>query len=238
MCLGHPQRLPLCKLHKLERRATIWAVGVAKRFTYFKMIIVWSFNQLDGLARCLYCSGKIAALPLKLRGFVGAISDDNRGPQLINVSLRAHRVLHLVGEFDIGATLRKANRLQVVHSAHAKSALHSVCWKSEILLPISHQGDAAKVASRRMAADVKSIGIGSETLGILVGPGNSTPHLVGHNANVTVCRADRSKIKRDVIYPGAAEKLGCVATALRLCNAPSTAVYENKYGRVGHFCRI
>src|SRR5262245_22212872 len=202
------------------------------------MIIVRSFNQLDGLARRLYRSGKIAALPLKLRSLVGAVSDGYRCPQFIDVPLRTHRVLHLVGEFDIGATLRKANWLQVVHSAHAKSALNSVCWKSEILLPISHQGDAAKVASRRMATDVKSTGIGSETLGILVGPGNSTPHLVGHDANITVRRADSSKIKRDVIDPGIDEKLGCVAIALRLFNAPSTAVYKNKYGRVGFFCRI
>src|SRR5262245_17508537 len=91
----------LCKLHQLEGRATIWAVGVAERFTYLKMIIVRGFNQLDGLTSRLYRSGKIAALPLKLRSLVAAVSDGDRCSQLIDVSLRAHRVLHLIGEFDI-----------------------------------------------------------------------------------------------------------------------------------------
>src|SRR5262245_26569233 len=69
-----------------------------------------------------------------------------------------------------------------------------------------------------MAADVESVGIAPETLGILVGPGNSTPHLLCHDANVTVRRADRSKIKRDVINPGVDEKLGCVAMSFA-CSA-------------------
>src|SRR5262249_47797654 len=152
------------------------------------MIVVRSFNQLDGLTSRLYRSGKIAALPLKLRSLVAAVSDGDRCSQLINVSLRAHRVLHLIGEFDIRATLGKADRLQVVHAAHTKSALHHICWKSEILVPVSHQRDAAKVTTRRMAADVKSIGVAAETLSILVRPGNSTSHLVRHDANVTVRR--------------------------------------------------
>src|SRR5262249_52893503 len=108
----------------------------------------------------------------------------------------------------------------------------------EIVLPVSHQGDAAEVTTRRMATDVKSTGIAPETLGILVGPGNCTPHLVCHDANVTVRRPDSSKIKRDVINPSIEEKIGCVAIVLRFFSARSTAVYKNKYGRIRFLCRI
>src|SRR5512143_2450671 len=89
-----------------------------------------------------------------------------------------------------------------------------------------------------MAADVESAGVAAETRGIFVGPGNSTPHLFRHDADVTIRRAHRSEIERDVIYTGIDEKLGREAVVLRFSAKPSATMYEHEDRRIGFLGRI
>jgi len=79
-----------------------------------------------------------------------------------------------------------------------------------MLLPVGHQSDAAKVT-----ADVKSIGVASEASGIFVSPGYSTPHLLRHDTNVAIRRANSNKIERNIICTGIDENFGREPIILR-----------------------
>ena len=88
-----------------------------------------------------------------------------------------------------------------------------------------------------MTADVKSVGVAAKTRGIFVSPGNSAPHLVGHDADVTVRSTDRNKIKCDIIHAGIDKKFRWEGVILRFSTKPSAAVYEYKDRRVGFLGR-
>ena len=89
-----------------------------------------------------------------------------------------------------------------------------------------------------MTADVQSAGVAAKARGIFVSPCNSTPHLVGHNAYVTIRGTHRNKIECDIIYASIDKEFGWESVILRFSAKPSTAVYEYKDRRVGFLGRI
>src|SRR5450830_152201 len=92
----------LGQLHQLERRAAVGAVGIAQTLAHFEMVEVRRFDQLDRLAGRLHRRGEIAVLALEFRRLIGAVSDDDGRAQSVDLPLRTHRLLHVVGEFDVG----------------------------------------------------------------------------------------------------------------------------------------
>ena len=69
------------------------------------MVVVGRLDQLDRLACGLHRRGEVTVLALEVRRFVGAVGNHDRRAQQIEVALRAHRVLHLIGELDVAAAL-------------------------------------------------------------------------------------------------------------------------------------
>ena len=148
-------------------------------------------------------------------------------------SWRCELIACSIMELDVGAPLREANWFHVIHAAHAKSALHNVCWQSKILLPVCHQGNAAKMTTETNDRQCK---VGSHRLQNsqrLVSPRNPASHLISHKADVTVGWTYRDKIQCDIIYSGIDEKFGWEAVILCFSSEPRATVYEYKNRRVG-----
>src|SRR4051812_39093423 len=101
-------------LHQLQRRTTVRAERIAEAFAHLEMVEVRRFDQFDRLAGRFHRSGEIAALTLEFRCLIGAASDDDGRAQLFEVPQGAHRLLHAVGEFDVGTSFGKTHGLHVV----------------------------------------------------------------------------------------------------------------------------
>ena len=181
---------------------------MAKGFGDFEVIVVGRFDELDRLAGPPHGSRKVAALALKIRRLVGAIGDNQRRAQQMELALRAHLLLHVVVELDVRAALGKAHRLHVVQAAHAQAAFDEVGRQAEILLPVGDQRHAAEVPARGVAADIELLGIAVIARDVLVGPRDPAAHLLGHHAQVAACRPDGDEIERDVVRARIEEQLG------------------------------
>ena len=138
-----------------------------------------------------------------------------------------------VGELDVFAAGRQPHRLQVVHTALAEPALHSNLGQPVILLPIGHQGDAAEMPAGGMTTDIESIRIAVESRGVRIGPGNCSSHLVGHNAQIAVGRADRYKIRDHEMRTGIDEHFRRKTTIRGRTAEPGAAMKVDENRRLG-----
>src|SRR5215467_10440462 len=134
------------------------------------------------------------------------------------MALRAHRLLHLVCEFDVRAALREANGLHIVHAAHAQPAFHRVPWQTEILLPIGHESYAAEMAARRVPPDIEAVTITIESVSISINPGDSATHLLSHNTEITVCLLYCNEVERNIVRAGIDNHFGWKGEVLCLSN--------------------
>src|SRR5262249_1527459 len=175
-----------CELHEREGGTAVRPVRITQGFEDLEVIEVRRLDQLDGLSGSLHGSGEIPVLTLELGSLVGAVGHDHRRAQKVEVALRTHRVLHVVGEPDIGSALREANGLQVVPAAKAKPALQEAAGQAKTFLPVGDQRPAAEMSPRGMTADIETIAIAIECLGVSVDPGDGATDLIGHGAEIAV----------------------------------------------------
>src|SRR5207244_1477637 len=127
---------------------------------------------------------EIAALPLKLWRLERPIDEVHWHHEPVQMALRAKLFLHIVGELDVIRTYRKPHRLEIKHAASGDRPFDEGRWQAKILLPVGGQQHAHPMSARGMTADIKTISVATEAVGVLVSPGNRPPHLVGHHEEV------------------------------------------------------
>src|SRR5262249_57075254 len=93
---------------------------------HLEMIVALADEQLDWLAGRFHGGMEVAALTLELRRLIGAIGKDERCMELVDMALRAERLLHLVRELDVFRSLRKPHRREIVHAAAQRRTLEDV----------------------------------------------------------------------------------------------------------------
>jgi len=88
------------------------------------------------------------------------------------------------------------------------------------------------MAAGGVAADKKSAGVAAESGGVFVGPCDGVAHLLRHDADIALRRADGNEIENDKIDPGIHKEFGRKCVVLRFAAPPGAAVHEDKYGGV------
>ena len=78
------------------------AVIVCQRVADLEVVKAGAHQEFDRLARCLHCGGEVSSVTLKFRRLVGSIGDKQRSADLMDVSLGAERLHHLIGQVQIG----------------------------------------------------------------------------------------------------------------------------------------
>jgi hypothetical protein len=73
---------------------------------HLEVVQAFADEEFYRLTGSFHCGGEVAALALKLWRFLRAIAEGDGRMQLIEMTLRAERLLDLVGEFHILAALR------------------------------------------------------------------------------------------------------------------------------------
>src|SRR5437773_2396405 len=129
MALTLPRRLRLrlasssSEAHLLQDRAAKEAVRIGQRFDDLEVVVAIGDEELHRFACRLHCRGEVARLTLEFRSLERAVRDDHGGVELVEMALRAQRVLRLVGELDVAAARGEAHRLEVEHAAAQQAAL-------------------------------------------------------------------------------------------------------------------
>src|SRR5687767_13363337 len=100
------------------------------------MVMVQRLYEFDRLSSCGNGGSKVAALSLKLRRLERSVGYGDWSPQLVDVTLGAHRVLHLIREIDVCASPRKPDWLHVIHAAHTQSTFDDIRGNAEVLFPL------------------------------------------------------------------------------------------------------
>src|SRR6266403_3233063 len=146
------------------------------------------------------------------------------------MALRTHRLFHLVGEFDVCVALRETDGLHVVHTAHAQPAFYDVPRQAEIVLPVGHEGHAAEMSSRGMTANIETVTITIELVGIPVDPGNTAPHLFRHNAEITASLLYCHEVQHNAVGAGIDNHFGwkCVIFCFSTKPSPAVTEYEDR----------
>jgi hypothetical protein len=75
----------------------------------------------------------------------------------------------------------------------------------------------------------KSAGVAAESGGVFVGPCDSVAHLLRHDADIALRRADGDEIRNNKIDPGIHKEFGRKCVVLRFAAPPGAAVHEDKY---------
>src|SRR5262249_17305980 len=146
---------------------------------HLEMIVALADEQLDWLAGRFHGGMEVAALTLELRRLIGAIGKDERCMELVDMALRAERLLHLVRELDVFRSLRKPHRREIVHAAAQRRTLEDV--GGEILLsPIMGDHAAAEMRAGGMRGEIEPVGIAAEPTGVLVDEADRAAHLLDH----------------------------------------------------------
>src|SRR6185369_13696301 len=127
------------QVHQPQSGAAGDAVGIAERFLHLKMIEPFAHNQFDRFTGGFNRGGEVAVLALELRRLLGAIGDNDRRVQFVEMALGAERLFDLVGEIYVLAALRESYWLQIIHAANQQSAFDDVRRHAEFLLPIGDQ---------------------------------------------------------------------------------------------------
>ena len=83
------------------------------------MVVLLAHQQLHRLAGGFDRGGKFAVLALELRGLAGAVGDDQRRVQSIEMPYRAQRRDRCVVKRDVGIARRQPYWCQIVHAADA-----------------------------------------------------------------------------------------------------------------------
>jgi hypothetical protein len=148
------------------------------------MGVIFSFDELHGLAGPLERGGEVAVLTLEIRCFQTAVGDRDGRNNLVDVTLRTHGIDHRIGEVNVGAAPRETNRRQFVHPAYAKPTLHDRGGDAKVLFPIGNECHAAKMTARRVATDINTIRVTVERRSILVNPRNGASHLRRRNGQI------------------------------------------------------
>src|SRR5689334_14915626 len=86
--------LSTLKLHLLQDRTADHAQRIAEHLRHFEVIVALGDNQADRLAGRLHRRGELAILPLELRRLVGAVGDDQRAVEAVEMALRGQLLLH------------------------------------------------------------------------------------------------------------------------------------------------
>src|SRR6266567_2487080 len=172
MCVSAHSKARLDReFHHLQRGAAHDAVGIAERLLHFIVIIAFANDELDGLTRGLQRGIEVARLALELRRLQRTMRESDRRADLIDVALRAQRLLHGVGDLDVVSTLGKSHRLQIVHAAAEERGFYD-SRRQAVLRPVAEQDAAAEMRAGRMAAEIDLLRIAAETRSIAVDPGD------------------------------------------------------------------
>src|SRR5262245_1564119 len=145
-------------LHLLECYAAKQAIGIAKGFWQFEVIVSLGDDQLYRLVGSLDGRGELAGLALKLGRLESPVRKDERCIQFVEMALSAQRLYDRISELDVLASFRECDGFEVVHAAHQDCALHNIHRQAEIFLPIRYQRNAGEMGSGGVAGEVETVG--------------------------------------------------------------------------------
>ena len=109
--------------------------------------------------------------------------------------------------------------------------------RPKFLPPIGDERHAAEMTAQGMAADIEPFRIATETRRVPIGPGDGAAHLLGHDAQIAVRRADRNEIQHDVMRAGIDQHFGRIGIVLGLAAEPGAAMDEDEE-KIGAFGRL
>jgi len=110
------------------------------------VVVAHADQERDRLAGGLQGGGELAGLALEFGRLVGAVGEDDRAIDPLQMPLGGELLLHLVGELDVGRALRQPHRLEVVHAGGEQRPLHHVVRHPEFL-PVGDQHHAAEMGA-------------------------------------------------------------------------------------------
>ncbi len=222
---GLPRREP----HHRQRRAAVRPIRVAQRLPHVLVEVAVGRHELDGLSRGLERGGEVLGLALELGRLQGAVGHHHGRGDAVEVALRAHGLLHRVGEGDVVASPGQPHGLEVVHPAHQEPALHGVGGQPE-LGPVGGQRHGREVPARRVPADEDARRIAPKALGVPHHPGDAPSHLVGHPAQVAVELVHGGEVERYEVGAAVQQHLGRKARGAGIEVKPDPAVDEHEHG--------
>src|SRR6516165_8522452 len=99
-----------------------------------------------------------------------------------------------------------------------------------MLLPIRHKRNSAEMSAGGVAANIKTIAVTIEFLGVHVHPGDTVAHLLGHDAQIATSLFDRDEVERNVMCPCVHKQLCWKSVIFCLAAKPSPTMdkYENR----------
>src|SRR5215470_2739006 len=121
------------EVHLRQYRTPEDTVRIGQRLGDLEVVVALGDEELYGFACRLHGRREVAGLALELRRLERAVGDDDGGVEPVEMTLRAERLLDLVGELDVGAACRETHGLQIEHATAAQPALHRVGRKIEVL---------------------------------------------------------------------------------------------------------
>src|SRR5439155_26496163 len=151
-------------------------VGTRERLGDLEVVVAFADEQLHRFAGCLDRRSEFARLALELWCLECAVGDDDGGVELVEMTLRAQRLLDLVGELDIRAARRETNRLQVEETTAAQPAFDRVHREIEVLAPVGDEDHAREMTARGMPRHVESVRVPSKALRVAKYPGHRAAH--------------------------------------------------------------
>src|SRR5580692_10195343 len=192
--------------HLREDSATKQAIGIPEGLQHLEMIIPLAHDELDRLAGGFYRRVEVARLPLKFRRLVSPMGEYEGRVQLVDVTLRAERFLHLVGKPDVFRALREPHRPEVIHAAAQGRALQDI-QRQVLLAPVMGDDASREMRSGRMRREVKPGGIAAKTAGIAKNPGDCASHLLDHRKQAAASLIYVGEIEDHIVSPGIDERL-------------------------------
>src|SRR5262249_56746459 len=91
--------------HLRQHRAAEQAIRIGQRLQHLEVVVALADKELDGLAGGFDCRVEVARLALELGRLAGAVSENEGRVELVEMTLRAQRFLHLVRELDVSRSL-------------------------------------------------------------------------------------------------------------------------------------
>src|SRR3954451_3118803 len=162
------------ELHLLQHRAAEESVGAGQRLIDLEVIVARRHDEPHRLASRLQRRREVARLPLEFRRLQRAVDQGHRTVDVVEMALRAERLLHLVGEFHILPALGEPHRLEIEHAGATDHALYRIARQAEVLAPVGGEDHAREMTAGGVAGDVDAVRIAAEARRVLADPGDGT----------------------------------------------------------------
>ena len=214
--------------HQIERGPPEKTVWIAERLRQFEMVVMLADQQPHLLAGSFDRRSEFAVLTLELGGLTGAVSDDQRRVQSVEMPYRAQRPDRRVVELDIVAACLECHRRKIIHAADAHSAFDDVSRQAELPRPIGRQRDRGKVSARGLATDIEPARVTAKLCGVRVHPTDRATNLIGEHDQPAADILHPGEVGNDVMRARDEEHLRRCGKILRAAAAPGAAVDEDE----------